>query len=260
MMSPQEIQAKQFHVRFRGFDVEEVDGFVEEVAEHYVLLIEEKKTLASKVESLKAELDAVKNEENAFKDAMIAAQRVADEMHQRSKQQATAMLEQARKESEELKQAARREISELEDRVTRMHGIKVELHEDLRQVIKTYQERVEQTFTESQSDKAPAGSIAPDDFAENADLNDARAAAAEEPDLGDLYERVDLDSVGKSPLEKNELSEKTDAPASDETDGGGLSIPDLDDAVMFTLEDPLDKEELDVSVDASGDEQAVGEG
>ncbi|NOX25247.1 MAG: DivIVA domain-containing protein [Deltaproteobacteria bacterium] len=242
MMSPKEIQAKQFHVRFRGFDVEEVDGFLEEIAEHYLLLIEEKKTLASKVELVKSELAAIKNEEHSFKDAMISAQRVADEMHQRSKQQATALLEQARKEAEELKQAARQEIAELKDRVAEMHGIKNELHEELRQIIGTYQERVEQTFTESQSDKAHAGDVAPDEV----------AVAAEEPDLGDLYEKVDLGPVEEPLLEKNDLPAKTD--------NAGSSIPDLDDEVMFTLEDPLDKEKIDVPIDASGDEQAAGEG
>ena len=32
-ITPQDIQSKQFHVRMRGFDVDEVDKFLEKVAE-----------------------------------------------------------------------------------------------------------------------------------------------------------------------------------------------------------------------------------
>ncbi len=252
-MSPQEIQAKQFHVRFRGFDVEEVDGFLEQIAEHYLMLIEEKKSLASVVDSLTAELNSLKNEENSFKNAIISAQRVADEMMQRSQDQANSLLAKAQDEVSELKDAAHKEISALEYRVDELRGVQTRLRDDLRQVIGTYLEQIEQTFGTLNTDNLVESITTettgledveiverPDDEVEAS--VDAEAGIA---GLGELYEKIDLGSDGDSLLEKESPGEDLSAINLSEA---GSAIPDLDDEVMFTLDDPLDKVEFDINL------------
>ena len=49
-LTAEDIQTQQFHVRFRGFDVDEVDAFLERVAENFVLLKDEKRQLKEQVE------------------------------------------------------------------------------------------------------------------------------------------------------------------------------------------------------------------
>lgn len=264
-MSPQEIQTKQFHVRFRGFDVEEVDGFLEQVAEHYMMVIEEKKTLSATVDSLQAELDSLKNEEHSFKNAIISAQRVADEMLRKSEDQANSLLAKAQDECEELKEAAHKEITELEYRVDELRGLQSKLHDDLRQVIGQYVEQMEQTFTASQSETVSDESsetvgledleiVSASDDAETAPDEEAASVEntseieAAEPDLGDLYETIDLGSDGGALLDGDSLSGDIGSIELEEAGATGALIPDLDDEVMFTLEDPLDVEDVDVSI------------
>ena len=55
MLTPENIQNQQFHVRFRGFDVDEVDAFLEKVAEHYLLLSQENEKMAAELDSLKGQ-------------------------------------------------------------------------------------------------------------------------------------------------------------------------------------------------------------
>ncbi len=47
-LTPEDIQKQQFNIRFRGFDVDEVDGFLEKVAENFSLLNEEKQQIEKK--------------------------------------------------------------------------------------------------------------------------------------------------------------------------------------------------------------------
>jgi len=258
-ISPQDIQAKQFHVRFRGFDVEEVDSFLEQVAEHYLLLLEGKKSLTAKVESLTRQLESLKNEEHSFKDAIISAQRVADEMKQKSQEQAKALLTQAQDEVEELKNAAHQEIMELEYRVDELRGVQTKLRDDLRQVITSYLEQVEQGF----ETPSPDDSDKPEDTpaATPIDLPEEERESKAGPDLGDLYEKIDLGPGGLALSDEDEVDDEVfnlsdqARPAQDndsvnlkDESGTTSAIPDLDDEVMFTLEDPLDHDEIDVAI------------
>ncbi len=52
MLTPENIQNQQFHVRFRGFDVDEVDAFLEKVAENYLVLIKDNEKLKEKLNAI----------------------------------------------------------------------------------------------------------------------------------------------------------------------------------------------------------------
>ncbi len=248
-ISPEDIQAKQFHVRFRGFDVDEVDGFLEQVAEHYLMALEEKRTLTEQVETLRQEINFLKNEEHSFKDALIAGQKVVDEMKQRGRERADDLLLKAREEVKELKDAANLEIAELEGRVDELRAMQGELAADLRRVIDNYLSGIEQNI-----DGAPSRAGAEDD--------EPRAAAPDSTpdpplDLDDLYEKIDLgtDSSLSSEMEADmglpdELP-KAPATISLDVDEPGITMPDLDNEIMFTLEDPLDNEEIDITIAGS---------
>ena len=60
-ITPQDIIDKEFRVKFRGFDMVEVDTFLEEVAENFFKLTEENTLLNEKVLALQQELDNFAN-------------------------------------------------------------------------------------------------------------------------------------------------------------------------------------------------------
>ena len=57
-ITPQVIIDKEFRVKFRGFDMAEVDTFLEEVAESFFKLIEENTRLHEKVDALKEQIQS----------------------------------------------------------------------------------------------------------------------------------------------------------------------------------------------------------
>ncbi len=58
-ITPQDIIDREFRVKFRGFDMAEVDAFLEEVAETFFQLTEENTLLNEKVFSLQQELETI---------------------------------------------------------------------------------------------------------------------------------------------------------------------------------------------------------
>ncbi|MDL1957814.1 MAG: DivIVA domain-containing protein, partial [Deltaproteobacteria bacterium] len=62
-LSPNEIIEKEFRVRFRGYDPEEVDSFLEEVSEIITSLIKEKNALKDQLVGYKARLADLKKRE-----------------------------------------------------------------------------------------------------------------------------------------------------------------------------------------------------
>ena len=59
-ITPQDIIDKEFRVKFRGFDMAEVDTFLEEVAENFFKLTEENTLLHEKIASLRRDLGAAR--------------------------------------------------------------------------------------------------------------------------------------------------------------------------------------------------------
>ena len=57
-ITPQVIIDKEFRVKFRGFDMAEVDAFLEEVAENFFKLIEDNDRLSEKVSTLEEKIQS----------------------------------------------------------------------------------------------------------------------------------------------------------------------------------------------------------
>ena len=54
-ITPTDIQQQQFKVKFRGFDIREVDGYLEETAAVFETLLDENEKLRGKTERLNLE-------------------------------------------------------------------------------------------------------------------------------------------------------------------------------------------------------------
>jgi cell division initiation protein len=259
-LTPEDIQSKQFHVRFRGFDVEEVDGFLEQVAENLLMLMEENRTLKAKVETMSQDLVVFKQDESSFKNAILSAQKVVDEMKKKSRSEANRLLMQANAEVTQLKDEANREIAALEARVDQLNGVESRLMTDLRAVLHGYLDQLEDARGGGRVEVArPVPEPLPVEVKRTAAKPMARKPAPE-PEETPLYEKItvgeddtwlaqaeaDLQSAEDEDDDGDGHDSRFAGPAVNgldlEEEGPSVTIPDLDDDIMFTLDDPLDQE------------------
>lgn len=108
-ITPQDIQSKQFHVRLRGFDVNEVDKFLEKISEEFLVLSLEHKQAFERIDTLEKEIANFRNKEQGFQNAIISAQRISDEMQERSRRESEEILRNARQEAADLEAKCREE-------------------------------------------------------------------------------------------------------------------------------------------------------
>jgi cell division initiation protein len=80
-ISPNDIRQQQFTVRvFRGFDPQEVDAFLEDVADDYEALLKESQLLREQVAAQEERSRGVMDLERTLQDTLVTTQRLADDL------------------------------------------------------------------------------------------------------------------------------------------------------------------------------------
>ncbi len=70
-ITPMDIQQQQFTVRFRGFDIQEVDSFLETVANELEELIKKNNELKEELERKEARIWEYQNMEKTLKETLM---------------------------------------------------------------------------------------------------------------------------------------------------------------------------------------------
>ncbi len=259
-LTAEDIQTKQFHVRFRGFDVEEVDAFLERIAENFALLQDEKRQLKEQVDKLEMTIKEFQSQERTFQHAIISAQKIADEMLEKSRQESQERLAATQAEVERLRLAGQEEHVALQRQIEELRKSRETIKNEMKAYLRTYLDRLDRDEPLSPQGQGVA-TLATGLIADReATPADSHKRAAHDPD--ELYEKIDLpDEVSEDrPLAAGKRSRtgETELPAQPQEDEEELNqshIPDLEGDMLFSLEDPLDDDhEPKVAVDHRHDD------
>lgn len=120
-LTPLDVRKKRgdFRRGLRGYDSQEVDTFLELVAERLENLVKENLTLKERSELLSEQVASQNAREKAVQDALVTAQTLRDEIQQQAGKEAEGVREQARSEAEAAREQARREAEMLTDQAKR---------------------------------------------------------------------------------------------------------------------------------------------
>ena len=100
-ISPQDIRQQQFTVKmFRGFDPQEVDAFLEDVADDYETLLKECQMLKEQLAAQEERQRGVAELEKALQDTLLTTQRLADDLKAAARREAEEMRSAAKHESD----------------------------------------------------------------------------------------------------------------------------------------------------------------
>lgn len=139
-LSPLDIRQQQFSVKtFRGFDPQEVDTFLENVAADYETVLRENALLKEQLSGYEERSRGVAETEKALKDTLVTAQRLADEMKDNAKREAQLVVREASLNGEKLMEEARAEEAKLRTEIQALKRARRQLVEDLRATMERYQ-------------------------------------------------------------------------------------------------------------------------
>ena len=133
MITPLDIENKRFaKQKLGGYNVDEVDDFLDELTLEYGKLYKENAELKERREELDSDVGKYKNIENTLQNTLIMAQKTADEITSVAKQQAEQIIKEA-------EYSAKSSIEELNTQIM----IKEKEIEDLKKQFDVYKAKME---------------------------------------------------------------------------------------------------------------------
>ncbi len=143
-LSPNDIRNYEFPNQMRGYDKDEVDSLLDQVAAALEQAKQESLKLSMEVESLKSQLAGLKQFEDTIKSAAIDARRNADMTIQTAKQEAEMMLSKARSEADEVVSTRSKEASDIENQIAKLGLTKKSYLSKIRSMIQSHLEMIEE--------------------------------------------------------------------------------------------------------------------
>ena len=118
MLTPQEVSERAFQkASFGGYNMGQVDEFLDVLTGDYSALYSENAVLKSKMKVLVDKVEEYRSTEEAMRKALMTAQRMADTMVKEAEQKKAEMLQQAEGEARQRKQALEQELQAEEYRL-----------------------------------------------------------------------------------------------------------------------------------------------
>ncbi|MCD6363905.1 MAG: DivIVA domain-containing protein [Synergistetes bacterium] len=116
-MTPLDIQNKEFSRSFRGYNEEEVDEFLDRIVEDYGALFRENAELKDKIRELEEKINEYKKMESSLQEALLLAQKTAEEKRLNAEREAEIILKEARIEAQKIVDGALVRVQEVERRI-----------------------------------------------------------------------------------------------------------------------------------------------
>ncbi len=120
MLSPLDIQKKEFRRAFRGYCNEEVDSFLDQINQDYEEVYRENQVLKEKLTQAEQNMARYREIEEVLKNTMVMAQKNAEELRRNAEKEAGFLLERARSEAGQLIHEAEEKVKELNGECRRL--------------------------------------------------------------------------------------------------------------------------------------------
>ena len=141
--TPLDIQQQQFKVKFRGFDIHEVDKFLEQMADTFASLRQENENLHEKVRRLKLESQGYKEREETFKRAMLNSQKVLEQMKENARKSAELIIADAEVRAEKILNRAHNRLAQLHEDIVELKRQRMQIEVQISSVIETHSKLLE---------------------------------------------------------------------------------------------------------------------
>lgn len=102
MLKPMDIHNKEFKKVMRGYDVEEVDEFLDEIIVDFEKMQRELDVLKTQISNYSENMNSYREKELSLNNVMVSAQRFADQLIQDAEQKAAEIVANAEKEAEKI--------------------------------------------------------------------------------------------------------------------------------------------------------------
>ncbi len=137
-VTPIDIQQHQFSVRFRGFDIQEVDEFLEQIAHTLEGLYDENDRLNAENQALKQECSEVTVREDELKQTITDSEKRIEQMNDAARKSAEMIVADAEGKAEQILNRASTRLAQLHEDTIQLKGQRIQLEVQLRSIIEAH--------------------------------------------------------------------------------------------------------------------------
>ena len=134
-----DIRQQQFSVRLRGFDRQEVEAFLEDVAEDYESVVKENTLLKEQLAALEERSRNITEHERTLQDTLVTTHRLTEEMKQAAKREAEMIVRDAEMRGEKAVEDMRTEEARLRHDINALKRLRHQFVEEVRGTLARYE-------------------------------------------------------------------------------------------------------------------------
>ncbi len=138
MITPVDLENKEFKKSFRGYDMDEVEAFLSELIKDYSRIYRENASMKDKNAILNDAVENYKGMEETMRSAIISAQRTSEEILHNAHEQADNIIREAKVRAQQILNDMDAQIQEMKRECEKIEGQSGLLRAKLRAVLNTY--------------------------------------------------------------------------------------------------------------------------
>jgi len=252
-LTPLDIHHKEFRNSLRGYNSEEVDDFLDEVADEFERLFKENIDLSEKLDAANERIRTYGELEHTLQNTLVSAQTSAEDIRARAKNEAERLLRDSEAKAQEIVSAALEDKQRSQTEYARLQQAEQDFRARFRHMLENYLAGVgghgmEDELAAVASMSAPVPAIAERHAAEEIDdLPASREVAPDPVEAPVMYAPVEEPAAVTGAVMGLQLGEIGDAPVLED------DVPVLDVPEEFMMPprgavgelDDLDIEEID---------------
>lgn len=162
-ITPLDIQQKQFPMKFRGFDVEEVYAFLEVIREEMEDLLRENASLKENVQRLENQSKEHRDMETALRETLLTAQQMVEDYKTNARKEAELVLKEAELKADRLLKEAQEKVIKIHEDIVDLKGIRRHFKEELKRLVESHLRMLEFDKEREEEDEAGGQQQEPDE-------------------------------------------------------------------------------------------------
>jgi len=112
-LTPLDIQQQKFKVKWRGYDVQEVETYLEMVAEDVESLLREHNKLKDETQKHETQLADFRENERSIQQTIMTTQKISDDLKRNAQKESELIISEAKVESEKIINDARTQAEKI---------------------------------------------------------------------------------------------------------------------------------------------------
>jgi cell division initiation protein len=137
-ITPLDIQQKQFPMKLRGFDVEEVYAFLEVIREEMEDLLRENANLKEGIQRLDNQIKGYRDMETTLRETLLTAQQMVEDYKINARKEAELVVKEAELRAESILKEAQEKVIKIHEDIVDLKGIRRHFKEEVKRLVESH--------------------------------------------------------------------------------------------------------------------------